>query len=294
MIIDIHLHSGLLINDPKEFIDEKNLIEKMKIWGINKACLLPLSETPEGNYRFNNTEDIINIAKKYPNNFIPFCLIDPRFGDNSPFMDFSYLLEEYKEKGCKGIGELLPKIEFDDPRCLNLYKYAGKFRMPVLFDMNWSKDGYGLIDIHGLPKLENALKKFPETVFIGHGVNFWTEISEEKDGSIYPKGEIKKEGAVVKLMRKYKNLYADISAYSGYNALSRDINFGINFLIEFQDKILFGTDSCLKSDIKRENPTLSFLKKLYKEKAISEKVWKKIVCENAISLLKLNLEPVFL
>lgn len=288
MIIDIHLHIGLLTKNSDEFIDGSNLVEKMEKWGIDIGCVLPLSETPEGNYRFSTTEDVINTCAEFSKKLIPFCLIDPRFVDNNDKTDFSPLLEEYISRGCKGLGELLPKMEFDDPRCLNLYKQAGKYGLPVLFDMNWSRDGYGLIDEHGLPRLENALKKCPETIFIGHGPGFWAEISSENDGSVYPKGKIKKPGALVKLMRKFENLFADISAYSGYNAITRDIDFGVEFLMEFQDKILFGTDSCLRSDLGRGNKNIEFLRKLRMEKKISEEVWEKIVYKNALSLLRLE------
>ena len=44
------------------------------------------------------------------------------------------------------------------------------------------------------------------------------------------------------IMRKYPNLYADLSAGSGLRALQRDRAFGRDFLIEFQDKLLFGRD----------------------------------------------------
>ena len=44
------------------------------------------------------------------------------------------------------------------------------------------------------------------------------------------------------IMRQYPNLYADLSAGSGLRALQRDRAFGREFLIEFQDKLLFGRD----------------------------------------------------
>jgi hypothetical protein len=44
------------------------------------------------------------------------------------------------------------------------------------------------------------------------------------------------------LLRQYPNLWADLSAGSGLNAISRDPAFGRAFLLEFQDKLLFGRD----------------------------------------------------
>ena len=43
-------------------------------------------------------------------------------------------------------------------------------------------------------------------------------------------------------MDQYSNLYGELSAGSGANAISRDLDFGRDFLIRRQDRILFGTD----------------------------------------------------
>ena len=38
-------------------------------------------------------------------------------------------------------------------------------------------------------------------------------------------------------------MYADLSANSGLNAITRDPDFGRNFLISHADKLMFGTDA---------------------------------------------------
>jgi len=50
------------------------------------------------------------------------------------------------------------------------------------------------------------------------------------------------EGVVPKLLRKYPNLYGDLSDISPYYMLSRNPEFGAAFLTEFQDRMFFGTD----------------------------------------------------
>ncbi len=60
---------------------------------------------------------------------------------------------------------------------------------------------------------------------------------------VYPTGPVLKEGIVPRLLRECNNLYADISGYSGYNALRRDKRFSRKFLAEFSSRILFGTDN---------------------------------------------------
>ena len=290
MLIDVHGHIGRVSSNRKEFIDVTNVLEKMDAWGIDKTCILPLSEHPEGAYLEADTEDILAACQKYPDRLIPFCLIDPRYG-NRPDMDFRHLLAEYRMRGCRGLGELLPKMDFDDHRCLNLYRQAAEFAFPVLFDMMDGPFSYGLCDRLGLPGLEHALKECPDTVFIGHGPTFWAEISLEVPSdkrSGYPTGPVVKGGAVPRLMRQYPNLRADISANSGYNALTRDYGFSIEFIDEFQDRLMFGTDSCHRSDLERPNKQVVYVRELKEKKKLSDHALDKLMWKNSMQLLKIN------
>ena len=287
MLIDIHGHIGRVLPDRREFVDVTNLIAKMDAWGIDRTCVQALSEHPEGAYLECNTEDVIAACARYPDRLIPFCLIDPRYGNRAD-MDFSHLLEEYRARGCKGIGEMLPKLDFDDPRCLNLFKQAGKYNLPVLFDMQDTVDSYGLRDDYGLPKLERTLQTCPETVFIGHGPTFWAEISADVPAEYragYPPGPVREGGAVPRLLRQYPNMWAEISATSGYNAMTRDPAFGLEFMDEFQDKLMFGTDSCTRSDVNRIYPPVALMRDLREHKKLSEEALEKIAWKNCVGLL---------
>lgn len=291
MLIDVHAHIGRILPDRKESLDATELVCKMDEWGIDRACVLGLSETPEAEYLESDTEDVLRECSHFPGRLIPFCLIDPRFGRNDPSMDFGYLLEEYAARGCRGMGEMLPKLPFDDPRCLNLFRQAGRFGMPVLFDMNDNPVYYGLRDDPGLPRLERALQECPHTILIGHGPTFWAEISGGVQGAErigYPKGPVRPGGAVPRLMRAYPNLWADLSAGSGYNALTRDPAFGLEFLEEFQDRLMFGTDCCRRSDTAAQVPIVGFFRTLREERRLSEEAWEKIAWKNAARLLRLD------
>ncbi|MCE5241135.1 amidohydrolase family protein [bacterium] len=289
MLIDVHGHIGRVLPDRREFVDVTNLIAKMDAWGLDRTCVLALSEHPEGAYLESDTEDVIGVCAQYPDRLTPFCLIDPRYGNRAD-MDFTHLLEEYTARGCRGLGELLPKLDFDDPRCLNLYRQAGRFGLPVLFDMQDRPDGYGLRDEFGLPRLQRALQHCPETVFIGHGPTFWAEISGEvpaDNRSGYPKGPVAPGGAVPRLMRQYANLWADISAGSGHNALTRDPGVGLEFLDEFQDQLMFGTDSCARRDVNGIYPNVQFVRDLREGRKLSASALQKIEWRNAVRLLGL-------
>ena len=100
----------------------------------------------------------------------------------------------------------------------------------------------------------------------------------------YPSYPIKEEGAVPKLFRRYPNLWGDLSAGSGYNALHRDVGYAVKFLTEFQDRLCFGTDICFA---KQDLPLAEFLIGLKKSGAITEEVFEKIARGNAKRLLKI-------
>lgn len=49
-------------------------------------------------------------------------------------------------------------------------------------------------------------------------------------------------GLLPQLLAKYDNLWADISAGSGLTAITRDPDFGRQFLLDFSHKVMYGTD----------------------------------------------------
>ena len=290
MLIDVHQHIGRLQWPPNDPLTPRILVELMDQWGVARGCVLGLSDTPEGPYLDSSTNEVIAACAEFPDRLIPFCLIDPRFGDNSPDMDFRPLLDEYRDRGCKGIGEFLPNLYTDDPRCVNLYRQCGEVGLPVLFDMNSRIGGiYGIVDEAGLPRLESCLKECPDTIFIGHGIGFWADISGDSgttDRTVYPTGRpVIAGGGVPRLMEKYPNLWADISAGSGYTALSRDPDFGYKFLERFQDKLLFGTDICYPD---QPVPIVDYFKAAATDGHISNAAFEKIGWRNACRLLGLE------
>jgi predicted TIM-barrel fold metal-dependent hydrolase len=100
----------------------------------------------------------------------------------------------------------------------------------------------------------------------------------------YPLSTVKEEGVIPKLMRKYPNLYGDLSAGSGCNALKRDKKYAVKFLNEFQDRLMFGTDICAPDT---PTPLVDFLLELKNSGDIPECVFNKVARGNAIRILKL-------
>jgi predicted TIM-barrel fold metal-dependent hydrolase len=152
----------------------------------------------------------------------------------------------------------------------------------------------------GYPQFDKVLRAYPRTKFIGHGDLFWANISADVPADRgYPGGPIKPGGLTDKWLSDFPNLYADMSANSGNNALSRDTGYSRGFIERHKDKLIFGSD-CSCADGKGggvsqgNNPeaarlagkcvareTLGLLKGL-----TSPEVFRKITWENSAKLFK--------
>ena len=290
MFIDIHLHAvrpGAARRDGKEAISTpEHLIKRFDAVGIERGVLLPLV-SPEGFWEPQTPLEILQMCREHPDRFIPFCNVDPRALGNRGDAPLGDWLESYREQGYKGIGEVTANLPFADPRVQNLFRHVERVGFPMIFHIATQLGGmYGLHDEPGLPGLARALGNFPKLKFLGHSQAFWSEIGEfnaPADRGGYPSYRVR-EGAVPKLFRAHPNLYGDLSAGSGCNALKRDPDHAVKFLNEFQDRLFFGTDICAPNT---PTPLVDFLLELRSSGRISETVFQKVARENAIRLLGL-------
>ncbi len=290
--IDIHCHAveeKLLPYPSGEYFPSASDMRKVyDFLGVEKAVLLPLIDNISCPQPQSLTE-IMSLVQNNPETFgWWFCSIDPSICFDSADTDLSHFLLKLKELGAKGVGEVTRNLPFDHPLMLNLFKHCEKCEMPVLFHVG-RQGGYGIIDEDGLPKLEKALAQFPNLTFIGHSTLFWNEISgdcSEKPLGEYHIGPVTEGGRLPYLMRKYKNLHCDISAGSGYFALTRDEEFTYKFLEEFKDRIYYGADICTPDCYDRPLMKMAeFLDKAMENKKISYDAYRKICRDNVLRLL---------
>lgn len=234
-MIDFHAHIGNLAREGypgKPALTPEQWIDRMNREGIDVAVLLPL-ESPEGGWGYFLTEDAVEARNRYPERFIAFLCVDPRYPKAAEFIDFHVTVH-----GCKGFGEHVNGLAFDDPLNMIIYAKCDEHGLPLDFEINtklcWDEEG--------LPRLEGCLKEFPNVKWVGHGPGFWSAISAEDPRGGYPKERVEPGGAADRLLAEYENLYADLSAGSGYNALTRDPDFTPGFIERHWRKLLFGTD----------------------------------------------------
>ena len=301
--IDIHAHAyRKVVPFVTSFHTPAQLSAEYEKYGIEAGFLLPVVNSeiyfPQAN------EDIIEMAENYPKRFFPFCNIDPRALINRADAQLDKVMEYYKSLGCIGVGEIMPNMSFDDERVQNLFACAEKVGLPVTTDGSDRLHGdFGLYDAPGLPMLEHTLQRFPDLKFIAHGPVFWAELTYRKrpavckpifrnDGSQYgtpggAKFDFSTRGAAYELLQAFPNLYGELS--DAWRMLSRDEDFAVDFMTEFQDKLFYGTDACYSLSDANFRGKLWF-DKLHDSGKLPTSVWKKICRNNAIDFFNLPLE----
>lgn len=237
--VDMHTHLGQTWNTT-EPLSAEVLLRWMDAHDIAQAVVLPLT-SPESSSFLLTSDFVLTETKPFRDRLIPFCSIDPRTSYSGGVKGLVAILKRWIDLGAKGFGEHKPGVNFDDPRNMIIYAACNELKLPLLFHI----DNLRNMDKPGLPGLEKAIRENPNVNFIGHGPGWWASISggiTEAELGGYPKGQVNPGGAIDTLMEKYPNIYADLSAGSGAGAISRDLEFGREFLIRRQDRVCFGTD----------------------------------------------------
>lgn len=274
--IDVHTHIGTTWNGDEE-LTPKALLNWMDEHDIEKAVLLPLT-SPESSSFLLLTGPALKAAKDHPDRLIAFCSVDPRTSVRGGLQGLISIIQSYVDKGAKGFGEHKVGLDFDDPLMMRVYEACETIGIPLLFHMDTLRGK----DQPGLPRLEHALATFPKLNFIGHGPGWWASISGDvKTLGGYPMGAVKPGGAIDRLMEEYPNIYGDLSAGSGNNAIARDKQFGHKFMIRRQDRLMFGTDYLKPGQAVPQFETFESI-------GLPEDARKKIFKENARRILEVN------
>lgn len=226
-MIDFHQHIGHLGRSAEDVIAHLDGI------GARRAVLLPL-EDEDGGGRFR-TETALEAAARWPERVIPFCHVDIR-SDKALTR-----VAAYAEQGCRGFGEQKQRLPLEDPRLERILALCNELAWPVTLHLQEGEGGFNL----GIEHLPHLLERFPRVRFIGHAQSFWAHISARvpaPEETLYPSGPVVPGGLTDRWLGDYPNLYADLSAGSGYNALARDEEFTRGFLERHWRKLLFATD----------------------------------------------------
>jgi hypothetical protein len=246
--------------------------------GITKGVILSGGETG------HNTNDNTRLAASLaPDTYGWMCNLDYKEPET-----VKQRLQKCKELGAVGIGEFAVNRWIDDPFIEAVFAAAEELELPVLFHMSPEQGfNYGIADRAGLPLLEQALQRHPKLILIGHSQPFWHEMSgdaaaDKVSRNEWGSGPVAPGGRLWELFAAYPNLYGDLSANSGGNALMRDEENGLRFLAAFQDRLMFGTDMC-NTDM--EFPLGKWLDRMLHEGKLSQAIYDKVCFANAKALL---------
>jgi len=179
--------------------------------------------------------------QKRPGHFVRSVATDPAQPDAPE------VIRKAIQNGAVSVGELKYHLALDSPEMRRVYEVCAEMQAPVMMHIQNFPHFPGELPYNtGYPQFDKVLRSYPKTNFIGHGDLFWAHISADVPSDLgYPSGPIKPGGLTDKFLSDFPNLYADMSANSGNNALSRDPAFSRDFIVRHRTKLIFGSDcSC--------------------------------------------------
>ncbi|MBW3600075.1 MAG: amidohydrolase family protein [Planctomycetes bacterium] len=276
--VDVHTHLGQTWNTTTP-LGAEELLRWMDAHEVAQAVVLPLVSPEASSYPLTSDYVLAQTAP-YRDRLIPFCSIDPRTSYRGGEKGAIEMLRKYKDAGARGFGEHKPGVPIDHPGNLQLFRACGEVGLPILFHLDNQRN----TDQPGLPGLAKVLAEVPDAVFIGHGPGWWASISgdaTQQDLGGYPRTKTVPGGAIDVLMEKHPNIYGDLSAGSGANAINRDLEFGREFLIRRADRLMFGTDFLSPG---QNVPQFELFAKL----DLPDEVRRRIFRENARRVLKIG------
>ncbi len=321
-VIDIHTHFGpLVLGDEYEKVyDTGTVTKRLRELNIRYVC----------NHELLWGDGLDRLLRKlagYEDFILTFASVDVSRLDDEDFATYvDQLFRDHKSKGIRGI-KLWKNISLgmkdrsgkyiaiDDSRLKPVWEASAKYELPILIHIADPKGFFTPVDEYNeyyeclhvtpewsfcSPKLysfeqlmqmqENMLADNPDTTFIIAHVGSYGE----------------NLGFVGRLLDKYKNMYIDIAAR--INELGRQPYTARKFFIDYQDRILFGTDYSAydPNDIypyyfrfletfdeyfdyqPPEDPIPTGRWKIYGI-GLEDDVLEKIYCKNAQKLLKLSI-----
>lgn len=295
LLIDSHNHAGYVDKDAAAVVRDMDELGIAVTWLLTwflpprddmpgyHAKTSPLHLRPDGTHAAIPLDTVLHARRKFPGRFIAGYCPDPLAGSAAELFEAAY-----RTHGVRVCGEFSYRMGMDDPRAIELFRCAGRLRCPVVLHIDVpflpSASGGAARYTGGwvagdVSNLERALAACPETIFVGHAPGFWREISGDaaRRPEAFPDGPVTPGGRVDELMTRYPNLWADLSAGSGLNALRRDPAFTREFILRWSDRLLYGRDS-----FSRE--LLPFLESL----ALPADVMDKLTSGNATRLVPLS------
>jgi len=269
-ILDFHCHTLHLGRTNEQLVAHQAALD------VGKTVLLPGAGWLLG--RIGGNEHCAELAKTNPDHFVLFANAD------SAEDDAVATLDTWLKGDAHGIGEQKFKVPVDGKEMRRIFDLAREHKAPVL--VHFEHEMYNL----GIQNFAKILGEYHDVTFLGHAQTWWGNIGADLDQTdMYPTGPVNPGGLTDRLLADYPNIYGDLSAGSGRNAITREADFARGFVERHQDKLVWGSDCPCpdakgtgRSDHKCVAATcLAALKNL----APSDEVYKKITWGNGAKIL---------
>ena len=228
--IDMHEHyqAGA---DIEEFLKAAGCL------GISKVVFLPTGSAPDNRgYKTHQESLIKHIKKLYPEKIVPFCTID----EADP--EAAEIFEQCLQDGAEGLKLIGGHPNFyDEPlnseNMYKVYQKAAEYKVPVLLHGS-------IINIPELKdQLDQVYSDFPEVTFIH--AHYCSTIMTGIDLD-----------QCAELLDKHPNLYIDLSMGGGIKRyhyyFRQDLGKVKDFILTYQDRILFGSDIILSGSTDKD------------------------------------------
>jgi uncharacterized protein len=199
--------------------------------GVRRTVLLSAGSERGLWVEAGSNADVLEMARERPDGYCFFV------NERHDRPDAVRTLEKYLRQGALGIGEQKFHVDCDSVYIDRIAEVAGSFQVPVLFHFEF--DQYNT----GFERLHKLLERHPRVNFVGHAQTWWGNIDRaHKPWVMLPRGPVAAGGITDRLLSDYPNIYGDLSANSGLNALLRDPDHARDFLLRHQDRLLYGSD----------------------------------------------------
>lgn len=224
-LFDLHQHTNYYHRT------DEQLLAHSRNLGVARTLLLPGAGWMIKGVPCGGNEECRDLQNRRPGHFVRFTTADA--ADPNAVK----ILEADLQGGAIGIGEQKFGVPVDSPEMRGIFDLARAFRVPVL--VHFEHQTYNL----GIENFERILRAYPTVTFIGHAQTWWSNISAAGDPKdLYPIGKVTAGGLTDRLLADYPNLFGDLSAGSGLNALRRDQEFARGFVSRHRKKLIWGSD----------------------------------------------------
>lgn len=269
-IIDIHQHTNYSGRSDAE------LLAHQRDMGIAVTVLLPAGSKYGLAADAGGNDTVVAIARRYPKQYRFFANELPDIPEARP------VIEKYLKMGAIGIGEQKFPVDVDSPHIDLIATIAREYNVPVLLHFEHGNYNRGFENFH------KVLTRHPRVNFIGHAQTWWGNIDRNhKQEEMYPKTPVTAGGITDRLLSDFPNMYGDMSAGSGLNALLRDEEHARQFMKRHQDKLLYGSDCNDRNALAgncQGTQTIAAIRRLAPDKVVE----RKLLYGNASRLLKIS------